>query len=200
MARGIALTLMACLLASAATGVVLFETTGGLAHWTFEDRRRALAREGQLSAPLLADASAPVHEIRIVDFIYTRCPTVCRVLGTEFQRLQQLIIATPQSPVRLLSVSIDPEHDGPVELRGYARTYGAQPPIWQVVASASLDENQRLRRSLGVVVIPDGMGGLSHNSALHLVDRDGRLLAIFDHADWRKALSHAEQLSKELAP
>ena len=190
-------TLFGCLLVTTAATAALTHATNGLAHWTFEERRRAHASEGRISAPLLARADAPAHEIRIVDFIYTRCPSVCRVLGSEYQQMQQLLMAQPGSAVRLLSMSIDPENDGPSELAQYARTHGARMPYWQVSGSRSPEENQRLRRSLGVVVIPDGMGGLAHNSALHLVDQHGRLLAIFDHAHWRTALALAEEMARE---
>ena len=88
----IAATFSMCLLATAAAAAALAEATEGLEHWTFEERRRALAARGQLSAPLLANLGTPANEIRIVDFIYTRCPTVCRVLGSEYQRMQASII------------------------------------------------------------------------------------------------------------
>jgi protein SCO1/2 len=35
-------------------------------------------------------------------------------------------------------------------------------------------------QSFGVVVIPDGMGGFIHNSAVYLVDARGRLARILD--------------------
>jgi protein SCO1 len=37
-----------------------------------------------------------------------------------------------------------------------------------------------LLKAFGVTVIPDGAGGFVHNAALHVVDRQGRLIAIFD--------------------
>jgi protein SCO1/2 len=193
-------TLLACALASAGTGAALAELTGGFEHWTFEERRRAHALQGRLVAPMLARADAPAREVRILDFIYTRCPTVCRVLGTEYQQMQQAILQTPDSAVRLVSISFDVERDSEADLRAYAKTHQAQAPVWTVTAPATREDDQRLRRALGVVAIPDGMGGFVHNSALHLIDRDGRVLALYDYTQWRKALSHAQRLGQRSAP
>lgn len=193
-------TLLACVLASAGVGAALAELTGGFTHWTFEERRREHARQGLLAAPMLARADAPVHEVRILDFIFTRCPTVCRVLGTEYQQMQQAILQTPGSAVRLVSISFDVERDSEADLRAYARTYQAQSPVWTVTNSATPEDDRRLRRALGVVAIPDGMGGFVHNSALHLIDRDGRVLALYDYTQWPTALAHAQRLGTGNTP
>jgi protein SCO1/2 len=43
--------------------------------------------------------------------------------------------------------------------------------------------------TFGVVVIPDGMGGFVHNAAIHLVDEEGRLGAIYDLGEERAVLA-----------
>jgi protein SCO1/2 len=44
---------------------------------------------------------------------------------------------------------------------------------------------------LGVVAIPDGLGGFVHNGDIHVMTARGRVLGIFDDADWRDALASA---------
>ncbi|MGZ3282693.1 MAG: SCO family protein, partial [Xanthobacteraceae bacterium] len=51
--------------------------------------------------------------IVLVEFIYTRCPTLCIALGTSFERMQDALRRSGRNDVRLLSISFDPEHDAP---------------------------------------------------------------------------------------
>ncbi|HEX7184229.1 MAG TPA: SCO family protein [Thermoanaerobaculia bacterium] len=70
-------------------------------------------------APLRAviDEPGPVF----LQFIFTTCPTVCPALSATFAATQG------RADVRLVSISIDPEHDTPERLREYARRFQAGP-------------------------------------------------------------------------
>lgn len=57
----------------------------------------------------------------LLNFIYTTCTTVCPVLAAGFSNVQG---AGAEAP-RLVSISIDPEHDTPAALKAYARRYRA---------------------------------------------------------------------------
>ncbi len=116
----------------------------------------------------------------LVDFIYTRCPTICGVLGDDFAHVLQAI-APRQSgaPVDLLSISFDPT-DGRQALRLYGERFGAKAPCWRIAAPADAQTRAALLRSFGVVVIPDGMGGFTHNDAVYVIDARGRLARILD--------------------
>src|SRR5690606_8907830 len=47
--------------------------------------------------------------ITIVNFIYTRCVTLCLAMGSEYQQLQKAIVDEGlQDRIRLLSISFDP--------------------------------------------------------------------------------------------
>lgn len=62
----------------------------------------------------------------VVDFIYGTCTTICPVLSagyTNFQRKR----GADAAKVQLVSISIDPEHDGPAIMRKYLKNYRAQP-------------------------------------------------------------------------
>lgn len=189
-------TALACGLVAAAFGVAAGALTRGFEHWTFESLRRERARHGELVAPMLAGSDAAQAGARIVDFIYTRCPSVCRALGSEYQQMQTELLAVGDVGVSLLSISFDVAHDGPQQLQAYAREHGARAPTWQVVASATPSDDEALRRALGVVVVPDGFGGYVHNGALHVVDAQGRVRGLFDYDDWRGALARARQLAR----
>ena len=45
----------------------------------------------------------------------------------------------------------------------------------------SAEELDAMLATFGVVVIPDGSGEFQHNGAIHVVDRQGRLVRILDY-------------------
>lgn len=117
----------------------------------------------------------------LVDFIYTRCPTVCSERGDDFANALRLIKATASgAPVDLLSISFDLRHDDREALRLYGERFGATAPHWRIAAPADAQQLAELLRSFGVVVIPDGMGGFVHNAAVYVIDARGRLAGILD--------------------
>jgi protein SCO1/2 len=119
----------------------------------------------------------------LVDFIYTRCPTVCSERGDDFANALRLIKATASgAPVDLLSISFDLRHDDREALRLYGERFGATAPHWRIAAPADAQQLAELLRSFGVVVIPDGMGGFVHNAAVYVIDARGRLAGILDAA------------------
>ena len=54
---------------------------------------------------------------------------------------------------------------------------------WQAARPLTADGLRRLTAAFGVTVIPDQLGGYTHNAAIHLVDPEGRLVDIFDLGD-----------------
>lgn len=178
----------------------------GFELWTFESLRRAQAQQGLLQAsPLAATLSdgsrralwphADAPRALLVDFIYTRCPGVCQALGSEYQRMQdELARPHVRGGVRLLSLSFDVAHDDVPALASYAKLHHAAPAQWWIAVPA-VDDSQRLLGELGVVAVPDGVGGYVHNGAIHLLDGEGRVRGIFDYDAWPQALAAAQRLA-----
>ncbi|MGE5517919.1 MAG: SCO family protein [Bacteroidota bacterium] len=115
----------------------------------------------------------------LVEFIYTRCPTICTTLGESFQQIATALPAGGD-PV-LLSISFDPEHDDQTALRQYAERFRADGHIWRIARVEDRRDLEPLLRAFGVVAIPDGFGGFVHNAAIHEVDRGGRLTRLHDY-------------------
>ncbi|MFC5496975.1 SCO family protein [Caenimonas terrae] len=148
-------------------------------------------------AQLLADG----RTVTIVDFVYTRCQTVCLALGTVFQQLQLALGSDDAGGrVRLLSVSFDPVNDTPQALSGYAARMNADPSRWRFVRAADAQQTQRLLAAFQVVVVPDGRGDYEHNAALLVIDRRGRLVRVFDYSEQQLALDYARDLASRPKP
>lgn len=198
-----ALTLVACTLIVAAFALAVSALTGEFRYWTFEERRLALANASRIQVPPIALSdttgrtatvwqNASERQVYLVDFIYTRCATVCQTLGSEYQRMQQMLQQFPQQArhVKLLSISFD-RRDRLEDLSGYARRYKAVPEMWTISRAADPASGRSLLDELGVVVIGDGMGGYVHNAAIHLVNGEGRLIDIYSYEDWEDAVNAA---------
>lgn len=211
LARRLTVALCIALLSTFAWG--LYRYTANFDIWTFEGHRQLAVQAGQLRAPpvplremgttpvtLWGGATSGAPAAYLVDFIYTRCPSVCRVLGDEYQQMQaQLLAQRTRNPasnaVRLVSISFDGEHDDPASLREYAREHRIDPALWTLAIPATAADTQALMRSLEVIAIPDGLGGFVHNGAIHLLDASGRLRGLYEFDQWPQALEAAKQLA-----
>lgn len=193
-------------LAVAVGGATFTSTvTTGFENWTFESMRIEAVKNRLIKADRsqLIDSNGnqvsyfstgDSNIVYVVDFIYTRCPTICLTLGSEFQQMQKKLIEgnSGKTNVKLLSISFDVENDKPSELKGQENKYEVNEKWWKFLVPIHLKEKEQLLQSLGIVVIPDGMGGFQHNGALHVISGDGLLLGIYDYERWELALRHAQ--------
>jgi protein SCO1/2 len=62
----------------------------------------------------------------MLNFIFTTCTTICPVMSATFAQVQENLGAE-RDRVRMVSISIDPEHDTPSRLREYAVRHEAGP-------------------------------------------------------------------------
>jgi protein SCO1/2 len=68
------------------------------------------------------DADRPV----MLNFIFTTCTTICPLLSATFAQLQEKL-GPEREQVRMISITIDPEHDTPARLQAYAERFDAGP-------------------------------------------------------------------------
>lgn len=169
---------------------VLWWGTDGLQAFTAETARRAqiLRAPRALPAAVLEDQDGRTFSLRdyrgrllAVEFIYTRCTTLCRSLGMAFRQVRDRVPREAlERDFALVSISFDPARDDPASLKTYGRAYGADGEHWRIARVGDEAELARLLEAFGIVVIPDGLGGFEHNAAIHLLGRDGRLVQIND--------------------
>jgi protein SCO1 len=185
--------------------------------WTAEGARRLEVALAPVAAPVveidgpgitrqpLPQWLADGQSVTLLNFVYTRCETVCLALGSVYQQLQATLQAARKTDasaeqVRLLSISFDGEHDSPQRLQAYAARLGADAAVWRFARVADAQENRRLLAAFQVVVVPDGRGDFEHNAALLVLDQRGRLVRIFDVAEQQLALDYARYLAGRSEP
>ena len=73
----------------------------------------------------------------VVDFIYGTCTTICPVLSAGYLNLQNRLAASGTT-ARLISITIDPEHDSPKVMKEYLKRYRAKPG-WDFLTGSRAD-------------------------------------------------------------
>jgi len=78
-----------------------------------------------------------------VNFIFTTCTTICPVMSATFAQMRREL-GPEADRIRLVSITIDPEHDTPAVLASYAEHFGA-PPGWSFLTGNPADVERVLR-------------------------------------------------------
>lgn len=121
----------------------------------------------------------------VVTFIYTGCPlpTYCPLVNRNFGAAQSLLARLGQGDNwRLLSISMDPVHDTPAVLAGFAKYQGADGNHW-MFATASEKVVRQLGGSVGLEFKTTN-GTIFHNLRTVVVGPDGRIRRIFAGNTW----------------
>jgi len=87
----------------------------------------------------LKELLAPDQPV-VVDFIYGTCTTICPILSAGYTHLQRKL-GTDSASARLVSISIDPEHDTPAVMKEYLKRYRAKPG-WTFLTGSRKDIDQ----------------------------------------------------------
>jgi protein SCO1 len=127
-----------------------------------------------------------------VTFIYTSCPDVCPMLSDKLARVQDALGPDFGTEVAFLSITVDPEHDTPEVLKGYAEAFEANLTGWSFLTgepATVLDVAHRY----GVAVVKAADGGVDHTLLTTLIDRQGTMRVQylgyrFDEAEFRRDL------------
>lgn len=71
-------------------------------------------------------------KIILLDFFFTRCPSICPRLAVAMKKLQNSF-TNNDSIVQFVSISVDPDHDSLPELRKWAKKYNVDGDSWWVL-------------------------------------------------------------------
>jgi protein SCO1/2 len=125
--------------------------------------------------------------IHVADYFFTRCPGICPRLSSAMRMIQDYLGEKAQR-VRLVSYTVDPVHDSPATLRGYAQRYGADLRRWTFVTGA---DTTLYRLAVKGYLIPvdkspdstQGELGYVHSDMLVLVDPELRIRGFYSGLD-----------------
>ncbi|NRA35516.1 MAG: SCO family protein [Polyangiaceae bacterium] len=137
----------------------------------------------------------------VVAFMFTRCPTICPRITASMRGLQSSA-KSAKLPLKLLSISVDPETDTPEVLKSYALKHGVDLANWLFLSGdmestkATVIEGFKiaLERRPNADVDP---AGIIHGSHLVLVDAELKIRGYYrseEPAALKKLLNDAKLL------
>lgn len=134
-----------------------------------------------LSAPLVTQdgKTVPFDVYRgqpvIISMFYASCSYVCPTLISNIGQIERQLDEGARSRLKVLLVSIDPDHDTPAVLAQLAKQHNADLSRW-TFARASPRDVRKVAALLGIEYrqLPDG--GFNHSVLLTLLDRNGQVL------------------------
>ena len=138
------------------------------------------------------------NQIWIADIIFTRCPMQCLKMSNRMRQLQTELAG--DDTVRLVSLTADPEYDTPAVLKKYGEKFGARPDRWWFLTGPRKSINELASDGLKMSVqenpaesraVPEDL--FIHSTYFVLVDRQGRMRAVFDgdEEEWKSNLQKA---------
>lgn len=182
---------IACILVLLFGYTLFYIGTDGFSAYTSETARVNQLQETMPQFPqvTLEDSQGrfyPLSEFEnkyvFVTFIYTSCTTVCIQLENNMAEVYKLIPeAYIGEEIVFLSISFDPSRDDASTLDKYKDYFFSDGETWRMARIPDQDELQSLLDAFGVIVIPNGHGHFTHNSAFYLVDRKGKLMDVMDY-------------------
>lgn len=121
-----------------------------------------------------------VGNIKIVDFFFVDCQTICPKMSSQLKRVQEKIKTVKN--VVILSHTVNPESDSVPVLKRYAEEYGAMQNKWHLL-TGDKKELYKIAREGYLVNALQGDGGpddFIHTELFVLVDQKNRIRGFYD--------------------
>lgn len=136
----------------------------------------------QAPAPALIDQTGHAFALDalrgrplIVTFVSAHCTDACPLVNAQFADAARAI-ASKKLDARLLTITLDPQHDPPSLMRALARRFDADPRYW-LVAGGKADGIDVVMRRFGVIAVAGKSGYREeHTTFIYVLDRNGRLV------------------------
>ena len=102
----------------------------------------------------------------VVSFFFSSCPTICKDLNRQMQRLREQV---NDEELAFVSISVDPDTDTPETLKRYAADFDADVSNWLFLTGEEYKFREVGEQSFRVIV-----DKFTHTDNILLVDRWGR--------------------------
>ena len=123
-------------------------------------------------------------KVWVANFIFTTCEATCPEQTFWMHQLQEKLSSDPsRGGIRLVSITVDPDHDTPAVLAEYARQNRADPAQWKFLTGTRDAIWNLAKEGFQLPVQPDPGNTempIAHDSKFVVVDRGGNVRAYFD--------------------
>ena len=114
-------------------------------------------------------------KVYVVDFFFTRCPSICPIMTTNLVSLQNSF--NEMNDFGIASFTITPDFDTPQVLRSYMDKYGINGKGWNLMTGDkdAVYDLANAGFNIFAAEMPDVPGGFEHSGLFALVDKEGYL-------------------------
>lgn len=147
--------------------------------------------------------------VTVLDFFFTSCPAICPALARSMKQIQD---AVGDRGVRLVSISVDPEHDTVPVLRAHAEEVGADPDVWTFLRADDFEQVRRVSEDglkLGLTLDEErpikartgaDMPWIDHSGKLVLLDPQANVIGLYSGLDGREVAALIKRLERATRP
>lgn len=143
-------------------------------------------------------------QVWVANFMFTRCTATCPRQTAKFEELQQAGQRWPdKGQLRLISFTVDPEHDTVSQLKDYADLHHADPALWKFLTGSRADLWTLCSEGFKLPVAEsstDTASPITHSPRFVLIDKQHRIRGFYDGLDpeeFRKMLVNVRTLLSE---
>lgn len=113
--------------------------------------------------------------VTLVSFGYTTCGSRCSEADAGLSAVRSRLSRDGLlgSSTQILTISLDPEHDTPAQIRSYATQIGATAPEWRLLTGVPAEVKQLVGGNLGVYYTRSDDGGIAIDQHMFLIDGGG---------------------------
>jgi protein SCO1/2 len=117
----------------------------------------------------------------IASVFFTQCPGICPMITMKLAELEK---AVPSPQVKVVSLSIDPEHDTPAVMKEYAKNMGVDQSRWYFLTGPKTTIYELATQGFKLAATPAKEGNsITHTQKVLLVDRDNEVRGVYDTND-----------------
>ncbi len=141
-------------------------------------------------------------KIVVLDFFFTRCPSICPMLTSNMKKLQNSMKIRDRRKlsdtafVHFISISIDPERDSVPALKEYSDKHGVNSDVWWLLTGEKQKIYDFILNELKLATV-DGEGvdeNFIHSERFVLLDKDKVVRGFYNGLDSTSVLKLAEDI------
>ena len=143
-------------------------------------------------------------QIWIANFMFTRCTATCPRQTARFEDLQRTVQLWPDvDRLKLISFTVDPEHDTSSRLEAYAEAHHATASLWKFLTGSRAEIWKLCAEGFKLPVsesVTDTSSPITHSPKFVLIDKQHKIRGFYDglsEPDFRKLIVDARSLLSE---
>ncbi|WP_439879935.1 SCO family protein [Pontibacter sp. MBLB2868] len=131
---------------------------------------------------IVTQSSELENAIYLADFFFATCPGVCKKMSSQLIRVQEAYKNNPT--IKLVSFTVNPEHDSVEVLKNYAEQYGAMNGKWFLL-TGERDSIYSLAQNGFYLPVQkvQGQQDFIHSEKFMLVDKEHHIRGVYDGTD-----------------